>query len=710
METKTFKVQGLHCTDCAGVIQCAVTNLEGVNSCKVDVETGRLTLWLDTADFDTTPVAKIVAETGHKLLPEQTSAEKAPTLSFFRFMLSERETLQTTIAGGLTLLGLILHWTGLLVPLQIALFVVAILVGGLPVARHAWQEIRARSLGINALMVIAVIGAGVIGEWSEAAIVVTLFSLGEALEGYATERARGALEQLLDLLPPVALKLQPDGSTVETPIAELALHDRVVVRPGDRVSVDGIVRSGQSAVDQAAITGESIPVDKAPGTSVYAGTINTFGALEIEVTSLAADNTLNRMIQLVQESQARQAPVQQFVERFARIYTPIVTISAALIAIAPPLVTGQPFWGEAGWLMRALQLLVISCPCALVISTPVSVVSALTHAAARGVLIKGGKTLEALGSIKVFAFDKTGTLTEGRPITTHVLNCCNDGTVNDHGLQYAAAIENHSSHPLAQALVAEARARELVMLPAQNINQMSGQGITGTVADRRITVANHLYFDQQIPHTEAICRLADGLAQEGKTVMMLSHDEQICSIFAVADTLRPESHATLEALHKTGKMHTVMLTGDNARIAATIGQQAGVDEVRAELLPAQKVAEIERLTTAQGPVAMVGDGVNDAPALARAAVGIAMGGAASAQAMETADVVLMGNDLRQLPFLVDLSRRTRQIIRMNIALALLIKALVFSLAVVGLGTLWLAIVADVGASLLVILNGLRLRA
>jgi len=391
VQTKTYRVEGLSCIDCADQIQATVGQLESVEACQVDYATGRLTLQLNVPDFDDAPVAKIVQETGHRLRADgHQPQDNQPLLAFARFLFSERDTVLTAISGALTILGLLLLVLRMPTPWRVLPFALAVLVGGYPVARHALNEIvRAHSLGINALMVIAVTGAVFIGQWAEAAVVVVLFALGEALEGYTTERARGALESLLDLAPPTALLLQADGTTEEVPIEQLAVGDRVRVRPGDRVSVDGVVRAGRSGVDQAAITGESIPVDKAPGDEVFAGTINTSGVLEVEVTRLAADNTLSRMIDLVQKAQSEKAPVQRFVERFAHVYTPAVAIFALLVAALPPLLFAQPFLGERGWLVRALQMLVIACPCALVISTPVTVVSALTNAARRGVLIKG---------------------------------------------------------------------------------------------------------------------------------------------------------------------------------------------------------------------------------------------------------------------------------------------------------------------------------
>ncbi|MDY7041583.1 MAG: heavy metal translocating P-type ATPase, partial [Chloroflexota bacterium] len=495
----------------------------------------------------------------------------------------------------------------------------------------------------------------------------------------------------------------------ETEVEQLAVGDRVLVRPGDRVSVDGIVRAGESAVDQAPITGESMPVEKRSGDEVFAGTINTTGALEVEMTRLAADNTLSRMVALVREAQSRQAPVQRFIDRFARVYTPAVAVTAALVAFLPPLLFGQPFWGDHGWLMRALQMLVIACPCALVISTPVSLVSSMTNAASRGVLIKGGRYLEALSRVKAFAFDKTGTLTEGRPVTTDVVDVCTCGECPENcGLQHAVALEVQSSHPLGQALLAEAEAKGVAVPRARDVVVLAGKGMEGIVNGSQVTVASHAHFDERFPHQESVCKLAEELSAQGKTVILVQHDNKVCALFAVADAPRASSQQALADLKAQNGIHTVMLTGDNPTVAEEIARQVGVDEVRAGLLPEEKVSAVAELAEKYQVVAMVGDGVNDAPALARADVGIAMGGAGSAQAMETADVVLMGDDLTQLPFIVRLSRRTRDIVTGNIVFALAIKALIFVLAAVGLASLWMAIVADVGASLAVILNGMRL--
>jgi Cd2+/Zn2+-exporting ATPase len=650
-----------------------------------------------------------VQDAGYKLVGERRQ-DANPVLGFVRFVFSKRETTMVAVAALLTVLGLAFALFSLPQWTRVAVFGVAIVVGGVPVVRAAFQEVaQVRSLGINTLMVIAVIGAAFIGEWAEAAIVVVLFSLGEALEGYATEQARGALESLLDLAPPVALRLLPDGRTEEVPVEQVAVGELALVRPGDRVSVDGVVRAGRSAVDQSPITGESVPAEKIPGDEVFAGTINTTGALEVEVTRTADDNTLSRMVALVQEAQSHRAPVQRFIDRFARVYTPAVTIAAALVAAVPPLLFAQPFWGDRGWLMRALQMLVIACPCALVISTPVSLVSAMTNAARRGVLVKGGRTLEALSQVTTFAFDKTGTLTEGRPVVTDVIDVCTCEECEDEcGLEHASALEIRSSHPLAEAVLAEAQARGISAPLAEDVNVLAGRGVEGTVNGVKVTVASHDHFDEHIPHPEDVCRLANQIASEGKTVILVQHGGKVCGLFGVADAARPASREVVATIKGQG-IRTLMVTGDNAVAAQQIGHQVGIDAVRAKLLPEGKVRAIAELVAQGETVAMVGDGVNDAPALAQASVGIAMGGAGSDQAMETADVVLMGDDLSQLPFIVWLSRTTRSVVSMNIILALGIKAVVFALAAAGLASLWMAIVADVGASMAVILNGMRLR-
>ena len=708
MESKTFPVTGLTCSDCADRLRTAVGSVDGVSDTEIDLGTGTLTVSFFVPDLPAEEIARVIQAEGFGLGGER-NRDPAP-LGFLRFALSRTDTRLALVAGLLTLLSLALSLVRVSPLVRTAGLATAIAVGGVPLARNAIRDLwRSRRLGIDGLMVIAVTGAVFIGEWAEAAVVVVLFSLGEALEGYAADRARSAVESLLDLAPPVALQVLPGGGLEETPVELLAVGDRVLARSGDRIAVDGLVLSGQSAVDQSAITGESLPVEKEPGDKVFAGTVNTTASIEIEVTRISSDSTLSRMVALVSEARSRQPPVQRFIDRFAQVYTPAVAVLAALVAVVPSLFFGQPFLGEQGWLMRALQMLVIACPCALVISTPVSLVSAMTNAAARGVLVKGGRVLEALSRVGAFAFDKTGTLTEGRPVVTDVVDVCGCGEcVQNCGLKHAAALELQSSHPLALALLDEAQVRQVDVPSAEDVTVLGGRGVRGTVKGSQVTVGSHAHFDSHVPHPESVCFLAQELAAQAKTVILVEHDNEVCSVFGVADVPRASSLEVVSDLRDAG-FHTVMLSGDDRAVAEEIGRQIGLDEVKGELLPQEKMEAISTLARKYGAVAMVGDGVNDAPALAQADVGIAMGGAGSDQAMETADVVLMADDLSQLPFVVRLSRRTKRTISFNIGFSLVVKAVIFALAGAGLATLWMAVAADVGASLLVVLNGMRLR-
>ena len=573
-------------------------------------------------------------------------------------------------------------------------------------------------------MTIAAVGAIFVGEWAEGAVAMFLFSLGNTLEGYTMDRARNAIRSLMELSPRRATLIHGDQEE-EVPVDDLVVGDRILIRPGERIPMDGVVLTGSSAVNQAPITGESVPVEKGTGQEVYAGTVNGQGALTVRVTHLAADTTIARIIKMVEEAQAQKAPSQRFVDRFARVYTPAVIAVAASVAIVPPLVgwltgtgTFAALFGE--WFYRALVLLVIACPCALVISTPVTIVSAIASAARSGVLIKGGTHLEALGSLKVMAFDKTGTLTAGQTQVVDVL--CLD---HQAGLVWtecpdcrrmladAAAVERRSEHPLARAVVQTAEEQGLAhALPAaEDVEALTGRGVRGRVNGHSITVGTHTFIHESDPDLVEgpLCDAVHAAQDAGQTAMVVRDD--CCGVrgyIAVADTIRPGVPEVMAALARVGIERTVMLTGDNPATAQAVAAAAGVDDVQAELLPEQKVAAIEALLEEYGAVAMVGDGVNDAPALARATVGIAMGAAGTDTALETADVALMADDLGKLPFAVRLSRRARAIILQNIALSLGIKAVFFALALSGTATLWMAVFADVGASLIVTLNGMRL--
>jgi Cd2+/Zn2+-exporting ATPase len=579
----------------------------------------------------------------------------------------------------------------------------AVVAGGWFIAPKAWLSARRLRPDMNLLMTIAVIGAIAIGEWFEAATVAFLFALALTLESWSLGRARRAVASLMDMAPPVARVRTPDGTYREVAPPEVPVGSWMLVRPGERVPLDGVVRQGRSAINQAPITGESVPVEKDVGSPVYAGTINGDGAIEIESTKAAEETTLAHIIHLVSEAQSRRAPAEQWVERFARIYTPAILLLAGLVLLVPPLAFGATW---TPWVYRALVLLVIGCPCALVISTPVTIVAALTAAAHNGVLIKGGLFVEMPARLRAIAFDKTGTLTVGHPAVTEIIPM-NGHTAHDV-LQRAASLEAHSDHPIARAIVAHGATADLQPSPVMDFQTVQGRGATGHLDGRRYWVGSRRYLEERGVDTPGIHDRLNALAQAGHTVVGLGDGAHLCGLIVLADPLRPNATRTVRALREEGIEHIVMLTGDNKATAATIARKTRVDEVRAELLPLDKVTTVEALVATYGSVAMVGDGVNDAPAMARATVGIAMGAAGSDAAIETADIALMSDDLSKLPWLIRHSRRALGIIRQNITLSLGVKALFVFLTFRGHASLWAAIAADMGVSLLVIANALRL--
>ncbi|MCL6430832.1 MAG: cadmium-translocating P-type ATPase, partial [Anaerolineae bacterium] len=594
---------------------------------------------------------------------------------------------------------------------SILFYAAAVVAGGFDVARSAISALRTtRNIDMNLLMTIAVIGAALIGEWSEAAAVIVLFSLGNTLEAYTLDRTRDSVRALIELAPQEATLLR-DGREETVRAEALQAGDLVRVRPGERIPADGEVVEGASAVDQAPITGEAVPVDKAPGDPVFAGTVNGYGVLTVRVTDAPSDSTLARLVGLIEQAQAQRAPSQRFVDRFAHFYTPAVIAIAAGIAILPPLLTSS---AATPWVYRALVLLVIACPCALVISTPVAIVAALGRAAREGVLIKGGVYLEAAGSLRAVAFDKTRTLTLGRPVVTDILPF--NGRHELEVLAVAAALERNSEHPLAQAVVREARHRGLSPEPATGFEALPGRGARGRVNGRTALIGSRALFEECLTIPPEVSTHLEQLERQGRTVFIVgfcpSNGEmppsELLGAIAVADRVRPESRPAIEELRAAGLQHIAMVTGDNATTAEAIARQVGIDEVLANLLPAQKVEAVERLLAEHGRVAMVGDGVNDAPALARATVGIAMGAAGTDVALETADIALMGDDLTKVPATLRLSRRTVAVIWQNIALSLAIKGAFVLLASLGAATLWMAVFADMGTSLIVTLNGMRL--
>ena len=608
----------------------------------------------------------------------------------------------------------------------VALALLSIATGGRETLRKGLVALRTLTLNINFLMALAVLGAVFIGQWPEAAMVTFLFGVAEMVEAASMERARNAIRGLLEMAPDTATVQDEAGQWREVRAEEVHVGQRVRVRPGERIPLDGTVAAGHSTVNQAPITGESLPVEKAVGDAVFAGSVNERGSFEFEVTARAGDSTLARIARAVQEAQAQQAPVQRFIDRFARFYTPAVVLLALGVAIAPPLLLGAPF---SPWLYKALVLLVIACPCALVISTPVTVVSGLAAAARRGILVKGGVHLEAGRKLRVIALDKTGTLTHGKPQVTDVVPL--GSRSESQVLQLAASLEAHSEHPVAWAIVARwtgAAAQErpqaaasslLIQLGAvgsaksgallfvSDFESLTGRGVRGTVGGHKYLLGSGRLARESGVLDAGAGAILDRLEAEGKTAVVLASEREALGILAVADTLRETSAQAVRELHALG-VRTVMLSGDNAATARAIAAQVSIEDARGELLPEDKMVALQVLVAEHGAVGMVGDGINDAPALALATVGFAMGAAGSDTAIETADVALMEDDLRKLPLFIRLSRATGSVLAQNIALAIGIKIVFFALALLGHATLWMAVFADMGGSLLVVFNGLRL--
>ncbi|STR23471.1 Probable cadmium-transporting ATPase [Janthinobacterium lividum] len=586
-------------------------------------------------------------------------------------------------------------------PVVIALALLSIATGGWPTLKKGWIALKTFTLNINFLMSLAVFGAVAIGQWPEAAMVIFLFAIAELIEGLSLNRARNAVHSLMQLAPDTATVADASGAWQQVSVATVAIGALMRVKPGERIALDGVVASGESSVNQAPITGESMPVDKAVGDVVYAGTINERGLLDVTVTANSGNSTLAKIVKVIEETQGKQAPTQRFVDNFARYYTPAVVVFAILVAVLPPLLLGQPFMA---WVYKALVMLVIACPCALVISTPVTVVSGLTAAARRGILVKGGQFLETGYRIKAIAVDKTGTLTMGKPAVTDVVAL--DGGSRDTILLLAASLDANSAHPLAAAIV-KAGPPAGSHLPVTQFAALHGRGVQGTIAGQTYYLGNARLMTELKILTPALQAILAGLEQQAYTAMVLATSAGALGVIAVADVLRPTAASAIAKLNALG-VTTVMLTGDNALTAQRIGAEVGVSLVKAELLPENKLDEIKALQQQFGVVAMLGDGVNDAPALAQADIGFAMGAAGSDTAIETADVALMDDELGKLPEFISLSQRTRSILVQNISFAIGIKAVFFGLALASMATLWMAVFADVGASLLVVANGLRL--
>ncbi|KZK77477.1 putative cadmium-transporting ATPase [Pseudovibrio sp. W64] len=712
---RSFRVEGLCCAEEMGILRRVVGPVVGdPEYLAFDVLNGKMIVSPVARDVADEKIIKAVDTTGMKaaLFIEQEAADARAK--------QHRRLGTFTVASGL-------FWAIALVvqavlffsstnstdvfsvfqsvpsgPVEV-LYMLAIVAGLRLVAPKGWYALKTLRPDMNLLMLVAVAGAIGIGEWFEGATVAFLFSLSLYLESWSVGRARKAVAALMDIAPTVVRLLKPNGSEEDVPANSVKPGATFVVRGGDRIPLDGVVRKGVGSVDQAPITGESVPVMKEAGDDVYAGTINGEGSFEVEATKGADDTMLARIIRMVSEAQARRAAAEQWVEKFARVYTPAVMVLAILLATIPPLLFGAA-WMD--WFYRALVLLVIACPCALVISTPVSIVAGLTSAARNGVLIKGGVFLELPARLKALAFDKTGTITNGLPTVTDVYPL--SGHSVEELLTRAASLEARSSHPLAEAILTRAKEDGVEYQAAENVELLPGRGLSGQRNGKSYWLGSRRFLNEKDFEIGEADAKARELEAEGKTVVAVGTDAHVCGLIALADTVRDTAEELVSQLHKAGVEKLVMLTGDNKATAERVASSVGIDEVRAELLPEDKVAAVEQLSHEYETVAMIGDGVNDAPAMARASFGIAMGAIGSDAAIETADIALMKDDLSRLPWLIHHSKRTLQIIHQNIAFAFIVKGILVVLTAMGFASLWAAILGDVGATLIVVTNALRL--
>jgi Cd2+/Zn2+-exporting ATPase len=689
-----FKIEGMDCHEEVTILEQRLKRLAGLESLDADVLGQRLSVKYDAAKLSTSLIAEAVAQTGMRAWLEHEEPRPAAGSHLWRDAL-------IVMSGVLVGAGFVVEFTAGDRRWAALAFALAIVAGGVHTAKRAWVSLRGRTLDIYVLMLVAVAGAMALGQWSEGASVVFLFALAQLLESRAMERARGAIRALMDLAPQTALVTRGGVERVLS-VDDVRLGDVVIVRPGEKIPLDGRVSTGTSHVNQAPVTGESLPVEKAPGDDVFGGTINGRNALEVEVTRLRRDSTIARIIHLVERAQAQRAPSQTFVDRFARLYTPAVLVLAAAVAVVPPLFGGT--WST--WIYRSLVLLVIACPCALVISTPVSIVSALAAAARKGVLIKGGARLEKLAAVRCVAFDKTGTLTTGQLRVTDVIGV--NGAAPREILAAAASLEKRSEHPIGRAIVERAHADGLAITAAAGFQSLPGRGAEALIGTSHVLVGSHRLFEERRLCSPEMHSATESLADQGRSTVMVATNGTPVGVIGVADHVRETARDTVGLLRSNGVRHVVLLTGDHEAAARTLAEAVGADEYRASLLPGDKATAVEELRRAYGALAMVGDGVNDAPALASADVGIAMGVAGTDVALETADVALMADELAKIPYTLRLSRATTRNIRANIAFSLAIKGVFLVMAIAGSATLWMAVLADMGASLVVIGNALRL--
>lgn len=690
----SIAIEGMDCSDCVTVIEHSVRRMDGVLAVNVNYPTEKMWVEYDNRKVSRGAIEKRVRSLGYAI-----------PLNEFQARLQENRALLFSLLSGLFVLTGWLGgaWLGFPSRLSLGFYAAAYLFGGWDVSQHAWHAIRERNFDTDLLMVMAAVGAACLGNFAEGALLLFLFSLGHALEERALDRARAAVRALADLTPRTAL-VRRAGQEQEISVESLQLNDLVIVRPGVRIPVDGTIRLGTSGVDQASVTGESLPVDKAPGDMVFAGTLNGEGALEVSVTRLAKDSTLSRVMKMVEQAQAQKSPTQQTVEKFGRLFVPGIVILTALVILLPPLF-GFPFRAS---FLRAMTLLVAASPCALALGTPASILAGVAQAARNGVLVKGGAHLENLGQLKAIAFDKTGTITHGRPEVTDILAF---GLPEAGLLSIAAGAEARSAHPLAQAILRAARNHETPVTNMEAVESLTGHGLRAAQGPNIYWIGSQKLMETQgVALPPEMLEQAAALQAAGKTLMWVAGNGSALGLIALADTLRSEAAAAMQALRQAGVDHTIMLTGDNALSAAAIAGQLGLTEFRAGLLPEDKLTIIRELVDKYARVAMIGDGINDAPALAHATVGIAMGGAGTDVALETADVALMGDDLSKLPFAVGLGRATRAIILQNLFIAMGVIILLILTSLTGLVSMGVAVVFHEGSTLVVVANALRLLA
>ncbi|HGA0291293.1 heavy metal translocating P-type ATPase [Streptococcus dysgalactiae] len=697
MTEKTYRIEGLSCTNCAGKFEKNVKQLPGVTSATVNFGASKISV------EDQTTIEELEEAGAFENLiirDDQENDEQVRSKESFI-----KRNIALIISLGFILVAVISQLSlGEDHLLTKALYILAIIIGGFDLFKEGFSDLIKLDFSMESLMTIAIIGAAFIGEWAEGSIVVILFAISEALERFSMDKARQSIRSLMDIAPKEAL-IRRNNVEQLVSVDKIDIDDIMIIKPGQKIAMDGLVINGHSSVNQAAITGESVPVEKQLDDEVFAGTLNEEGVLEVKVTKKVTDTTIAKIIHLVEEAQGERAPAQAFVDKFAKYYTPFIIIMALLIVVVPPLFFGGD-WNK--WLYQGLSILVVGCPCSLVISTPVSIVSAIGNAAKNGVLVKGGVYLEEIGHLRAIAFDKTGTLTKGKPVVTDFIATSSETDINY--LSIISSLESLSQHPLASAILNEADKTNVdyKSIQIEDFQSITGKGLTGIHQNIRYYIGSPKLFSASVIEETAVKVQYRQFQEQGKTAMYFGTDEQILGVIAVADEVRDSSAAVISELHKLSIEHTIMLTGDNTKTAESIGKQLGVTEIKGDLMPQEKLDSIKALRTTYNKVAMVGDGINDAPALAASTVGIAMGGAGTDTALETADVALMGDDLQKLPFIVRLSRQTLKVIKQNITFSLGIKLLALLLVIPGWLTLWIAIVADMGATLLVTLNGLRL--